>query len=143
VVKLLQFYGIEIPGKDIVVIGRSLIVGKPLAMLLSNLDATVTIAHSKTRELKLYTRKADIVISAIGRAHFLDDSYFDPQKSTWVIDVGMNTLNGKLVGDVHTEKILEVVRGVSPVPGGVGPMTVLSLVENLITATEQQAKDKK
>lgn len=140
VINLLKFYGYEVEGKNIVVIGRSLIVGKPLSMLLTNMNATVTIAHSKTRNLKDFTKKADIVVAAIGKGHFLDKEFFDPTKNTIVIDVGMNSLNGKLVGDVDTEDVKDVVRAISPVPGGVGPMTVLSLIENLITATEKQLK---
>jgi methylenetetrahydrofolate dehydrogenase (NADP+) / methenyltetrahydrofolate cyclohydrolase len=140
IVHLLRFYGVEIEGKNVVVIGRSLIVGKPISMMLSNLSATVTLAHSKTQDLKAFTKTADIVISAVGRAHMLDASFFDPARNTTVIDVGMNSLNGKLVGDVNTESVMSVVSGVSPVPGGVGPMTVLSLIENLIRACERQAK---
>ena len=140
VVHMFSYYGIPVEGKDVLVIGRSLIVGKPLSMLLTNMSATVTLAHSKSRDLKSYTRKADIVIAAMGRGHFLDASFFDPAKKTVVIDVGMNSLNGKLVGDVNTEEVKEVVDAITPVPGGVGPMTVLSLIENLISATEQQAR---
>lgn len=140
VVRLLRFYGHEVEGKNIVVLGRSLIVGKPLALLLTNLNATVTLAHSKTRNLRDITKNADIVVAAIGRGHFLDHTFFDPKKNTVVIDVGMNSLNGKLVGDVDTEDVKDIVRAISPVPGGVGPMTVLSLIENLITAAEMQLK---
>lgn len=140
VVHMFSYYNILVEGKDVVVVGRSLIVGKPLSMLLTNMNATVTLAHSKTKDLKSYTRKADIVIAAMGRGHFFDASFFDPAKKTVVIDVGMNSLNGKLVGDVNTEEVKEVVEAITPVPGGVGPMTVLSLIENLISATERQAR---
>ena len=140
VIKLLKYYGVEIAGKNAVVIGRSLIVGKPLSMLLTNLNATVTLAHSKTHNLREFTKGADIVIAAIGSTHLLDDTYFDPKKQTIVVDVGMNTLDGKLVGDCNREKLLPVVGGLTPVPGGVGPMTVVSLIENLIVATENQLK---
>ena len=140
VIRLLQHYQIPIVGQDIVVVGRSLIVGKPLSMLFSNMSATVTLAHSKTKNLKDLTRRADIVVAAMGKGHFFDASYFDPSKKTTVIDVGMNSLDGKLVGDVNTESVKTVVSGVSPAPGGVGPMTVLSLIENLINATEQQLR---
>lgn len=140
IIHLLRYYDVEIEGRNIVVIGRSLIVGKPVSMMLSNLSATVTLAHSKTKDLRSYTKNADIVISAVGSAHMLDASFFNPDRKTTVIDVGMNSLNGKLVGDVNTESVLSVVGGVSPVPGGVGPMTVLSLIENLIRACERQAK---
>jgi methylenetetrahydrofolate dehydrogenase (NADP+)/methenyltetrahydrofolate cyclohydrolase len=140
IINLLRFYGIEIQGKNVVVVGRSLIVGKPLSMLLSNFDATVTLAHSQTRNLRDYTKDADIVISAIGKTHFFDRSYFNADLKTVVIDVGMNTLNGKLTGDVDLHDVLDSVFAITPVPGGVGPMTVVSLIENLISATEKQFK---
>ncbi len=138
IITLLNFYGVELKGKNVVVVGRSLIVGKPLSMLLSNFDATVTLAHSRTKNIKEFTRNADIVISAIGRAHYFDESFFDSAKNTIVIDVGMNSLNGKLTGDIKFPAVKEVVHGLTPVPGGVGPMTVISLIENLISATEKQ-----
>ncbi len=136
VVRMLQFYNYDLEGKNIVVIGRSQIVGKPLALLLANFNATVTLAHSKTKDLRDLTRSADVVIAAIGRANYLDASYFDKDSQTIVIDVGMNSLNGKLTGDVDAQSVMPVVSALSPVPGGVGPMTVVSLIENLITATE-------
>jgi methylenetetrahydrofolate dehydrogenase (NADP+) / methenyltetrahydrofolate cyclohydrolase len=139
VINLLKFYGIDLAGKHAVVIGRSLIVGKPLSMLLTNFNATVTLAHSQTKDLEILTRTADIVIAAIGKTHFVTKKHINPDKKTFVIDVGMNTLNGKLTGDVAPE-VMEVAAGVSPVPGGVGPMTVVSLIENLITATEIKFK---
>lgn len=140
IVNLLKFYQVELQGKNIVVVGRSLIVGKPLSMLLSNFDATVTMAHSQTKNLREITKSADIVISAIGKAHFFDRSYFNPDKRTIVVDVGMNTLDGKLTGDVDQQDIKDVVEAMTPVPGGVGPMTVVSLIQNLISATENQLK---
>lgn len=140
VVNLLRHYGYEVEGKNIVIVGRSLIVGKPLSLLLTNLNATVTLAHSKTKNLRDITKTADIVVAAIGKGHFLDHTFFEPSKNTVVIDVGMNSLDGKLVGDVDTADVMNVVSAVSPVPGGVGPMTVLSLIENLITAAEKQLK---
>lgn len=140
IINLLHFYGIELKGKNIVVVGRSLIVGKPLAMLLSNFDATVVLAHSHSQNLQEFTKRADIVISAIGRAHYFNRSFFSPEKNTVVIDVGMNTLNGKLTGDVDQDDVREVVSAMTPVPGGVGPMTVVTLIQNLITATENQCK---
>lgn len=139
-VNLLRHYGYDVDGKDVVIVGRSLIVGKPLSLLLTNLNATVTLTHSRTKNLRELTKKADIVVAAIGKGHFLDRSFFDPSRKTIVIDVGMNTLNGKLVGDVDTENVKEIVSAISPVPGGVGPMTVLSLIDNLITAAENQLK---
>lgn len=140
IISLLNYYKIAIRGKHIVVIGRSLIVGKPLSMLLSNLNATVTLTHSQTQNLKELTKQADIVVSAIGKVHLLDRSYFNPEKNTVVIDVGMNVLNGKLTGDVNLADTIDVIAGISPVPGGVGPLTVVSLIENLISATELKIK---
>lgn len=139
IILLLKFYGVEIAGKHAVVLGRSLIVGKPLSMLLSNFDATVTLAHSQTKNLEEITKTADILISAIGKLHFIQPKHLNPGKNTVVIDVGMNTLNGKLTGDVDPE-VIHFAGGLTPVPGGVGPMTVVSLIENLITATENQMK---
>lgn len=139
IINLLQFYGIELAGKHVVVVGRSLIVGKPLSMLLSNFNATVTLAHSQTKNLPEITQQADILISAIGKTHFIQPSFINPARKTIVVDVGMNTLDGKLTGDVSPE-VMKVAAGVTPVPGGVGPMTVVSLIENLITATENQLK---
>jgi methylenetetrahydrofolate dehydrogenase (NADP+)/methenyltetrahydrofolate cyclohydrolase len=137
VIRMLDFYNYDLAGKQVVVIGRSQIVGKPLGLLLSNFNATVTLAHSKTKNLRELTRSADIVIAAIGKANFLDASYFNKASQTIVIDVGMNSLNGKLTGDVDAEAVLPYISALSPVPGGVGPMTVVSLIENLITATEK------
>lgn len=139
IVSLLRFYGVDLEGKHAVILGRSLIVGKPLSMLLSNLNATVTLAHSKTKNLSEITQTADILISAIGKTHFVTKTHLNPQRKTIVIDVGMNSFEGKTAGDVHPE-VAEVSSGLSPVPGGVGPMTVVSLIENLITATENQLK---
>ena len=139
IIHLLKFYGVELTGKHAVVLGRSLIVGKPLSMLLSNFNATVTLAHSHTKNLEEITRSADILISAIGKTHFVTAKHINPAKKTVVIDVGMNTLNGKLTGDVDPE-VMNVAAAVSPVPGGVGPMTVVTLIENLITAVENQIK---
>jgi methylenetetrahydrofolate dehydrogenase (NADP+)/methenyltetrahydrofolate cyclohydrolase len=140
IINLLNYYEIPIAGKHVVVVGRSLIVGKPMSMMMSNLDATVTLAHSKTNRLEDFTRNADIVVSAIGKTHYLNEKHFNINRKTVVIDVGMNTLNGKLTGDVDQEAVKGKVSAITPVPGGVGPMTVLSLIDNLITATEKQLK---
>jgi methylenetetrahydrofolate dehydrogenase (NADP+)/methenyltetrahydrofolate cyclohydrolase len=140
IVSLLNFYQIPISGQNILVIGRSLIVGKPLSMLLSNLNATVTLAHSGTKNLEHHTKSADIVISAVGKPSFLTSNYFS--KKSIVIDVGINSQNSKLVGDVDFINVSKLVKAITPVPGGVGPMTVISLIENLITATELQNKEK-
>ncbi len=140
VIHLLNFYGYQLQGTTVAVIGRSLIVGKPLSMLLTNFDATVTLAHSQTKDIREVTRQAKIVIAAVGRARFMDRSYFDRDRRTIVIDVGMNSLNGKLTGDVDFEDVKDVVEAITPVPGGVGPMTVVTLIDNLISAVERTAK---
>lgn len=139
IVHLLNFYGITIAGKHVVILGRSLIVGKPLSMLLSNLNATVTLAHSKTENIEEMTKSADILITAMGKPHFIKPHHLNPLKKTVIIDVGINSVNEKLTGDVSPES-LQLSSAYSPVPGGVGPMTVVTLIENLITATENQLK---
>ncbi len=137
ILSLLDFYQVPLKGKHVVVIGRSLIVGKPVSMLLSNRDATVTLAHSKTEALEEITKTADIIISAVGKANLISKNHINPAKKTVVIDVGMNSFNDKLVGDVNFDEVSSSVGAISPVPGGVGPMTVISLIENLILATEK------
>jgi len=140
IINLLNYYQLPVAGKNILVIGRSLIVGKPLSMLLSNLNATVTLAHSQTKNLEFYTKNADIIIVAIGKANFITEKHIDSKTQTIVIDVGMNALHGKLTGDVDQEKVAPLVAAISPVPGGVGPMTVISLIDNLIIAAESKLK---
>ena len=137
IVTLLNFYGISPDGKNVVVIGRSEIVGRPLALLMINHNATVTVCHSKTKNLKDFTQKADILISAIGRANFLDRSYLSPAKNQVIVDVGINhDEQGNLCGDVNYNDVFDFCRAITPVPGGVGPMTILSLTQNLLQATE-------
>ena len=104
------------------------------------MNATVTMAHSQTKDLASLTKKADIVVVAVGKAKFLTDKHFDPALKTVVIDVGMNVFDSKLCGDVDFEKVSPLVSAITPVPGGVGPMTVVSLIQNLITASENQLK---
>lgn len=136
ILKLLAFYKISTSGKNIVIVGRSLIVGKPLALMLTNQDATVTIAHSKTNDLKSLTKSADIVIAAIGKAHFLNKDFFRNDKKQIVIDVGINKIGDKIAGDVDFESVMPLVSAITPVPGGVGPLTILCLMENLIKAAQ-------
>lgn len=144
IIKLLNHYKIKIPGKHIVIVGRSYIVGKPLSLLLSNLNATVTLCHSKTVNLKTHTRSADIIISATGMAQFLDETFVKDDKKQIIIDVGMNKApNKEICGDVDFHKVKDKVFAITPVPGGVGPLTVLSLLENLIIATEKLSKKDK
>lgn len=123
---LLREYDISLAYRNAVVIGRSNIVGKPMARMLLNEDATVTICHSKTKDLAQYTRNADIIVSAAGRPNLITADMVKP--GAVVIDVGMNRVDGKLCGDVDFEKVKEVAGYITPVPGGVGPMTVAMVV---------------
>jgi len=135
VIELIKRSGIEISGKHAAVIGRSNIVGKPVAMLLLRENATVTICHSRTANLQEVVKQADIVVVAIGRANAIDASYIKP--GAVVIDVGINRLeNGKLAGDVDYESCLAEAGYITPVPGGVGPMTITMLMKNTITAAK-------
>jgi methylenetetrahydrofolate dehydrogenase (NADP+) / methenyltetrahydrofolate cyclohydrolase len=140
ILTLLDFYKMPLEGKNITIIGRSMIVGKPLQMLFTNLNATVTLAHSRTANLKEHTKSSDIVVVAIGKAKFLDSSYLDLSKKQTVIDVGINhDENRKICGDANTEELMNAgVHAITPVPGGVGPLTIFSLVQNLLQATNSQ-----
>jgi methylenetetrahydrofolate dehydrogenase (NADP+) / methenyltetrahydrofolate cyclohydrolase len=132
VIALLDYYGIEISGKHAVVLGRSNIVGKPVANLLLQRHATVTICHSKTKNLEEVTRQADILIAAVGRPHFVTANMVS--QNTVVIDVGINRVDGKLTGDVDYDPVSEIADFITPVPGGVGPMTIALLMENTLKA---------
>ncbi|MFL0555493.1 bifunctional methylenetetrahydrofolate dehydrogenase/methenyltetrahydrofolate cyclohydrolase FolD [Paenibacillus barengoltzii] len=136
VIELIKRTGVEIAGKHAVVIGRSNIVGKPVSLLLQRENATVTMCHSRTANMKELTRLADILVVAIGRANFVDASYVKPEAV--VIDVGMNRLdNGKLAGDVDFESVKEISGPITPVPGGVGPMTITMLMQNTLIAAKR------
>lgn len=133
VIELIHESGMQIEGKDCVVAGRSNIVGKPMAMLLLGANGTVTVCHSKTRDLQEICRRADILVAAIGKPEFIKGSFIKP--GAVVIDVGMNRLeNDKLVGDVEFTGASEVASAITPVPGGVGPMTITMLMKNTIKA---------
>lgn len=133
VIQLLKRSGIEIEGKECVVLGRSNIVGKPMAMLLLRENGTVTICHSRTKNLKEITKRADILVAAIGKPKFIDDSYI--KEGAVVIDVGIHRdENNKLCGDVDFEKVAPLTSAITPVPGGVGPMTIAMLMANCIRA---------
>lgn len=139
VMQMLQREGIETVGKRAVVIGRSNIVGKPMAMLLLNADATVTVCHSKTRNLKEICADADILVAAIGKAKFVTSDMV--KEGAVVIDVGMNRdENGKLCGDVDFENVKDKCSYITPVPGGVGPMTITMLLYNTVIAAERSKK---
>jgi methylenetetrahydrofolate dehydrogenase (NADP+) / methenyltetrahydrofolate cyclohydrolase len=136
--KMLEDIGYDLRGKNAVVIGRSNIVGKPMAMMLLAKDATVTICHSRTRDLKAFTLNADVVVAAVGKRNVLTADMVKP--GAVVIDVGMNRNDeGKLCGDVDFEGVREVAGWTTPVPGGVGPMTRAMLLVNTIEAAEQSA----
>jgi len=130
VIRLLEENGIEVAGKNAVVIGRSNIVGKPVAMLLLNRNATVTVCHSKTRQLGEYTKGADILVVAVGKPKLVNGDMI--KEGATVIDVGINRIDGKLVGDVDFESAMKKAAYLTPVPGGVGPMTVAMLIENTL-----------
>ena len=133
VMELIKSTGTEIAGKECVVIGRSNIVGKPQAMLLLHQSGTVTICHSKTKDLKAVTSRADILVAAVGRAKMITADYV--KQGAVVIDVGMNRdENGKLCGDVDFESVKDKAGYITPVPGGVGPMTIAMLMKNTLTA---------
>jgi methylenetetrahydrofolate dehydrogenase (NADP+)/methenyltetrahydrofolate cyclohydrolase len=131
VIRLLRHYGVEVRGKEVVVIGRSNIVGKPLAALLLREDATPTLAHSKTENLPEVTRRAQVLVVAAGRPHLVRKAWVRP--GAVVVDVGVNRVEGRLLGDVHPE-VAEVAGALTPVPGGVGPMTVAMLMANTVKA---------
>ncbi len=136
VIELIKRTGLEMSGKHAVVIGRSNIVGKPVSLLLQRENATVTMCHSRTANMKELTRQADILVVAIGRANFVDASYIKP--GAVVIDVGMNRLEtGKLAGDVDFESASAVSGPITPVPGGVGPMTITMLMKNTLVAAKR------
>ncbi len=138
VMKLIDSTGVDISGKNAVVIGRSLIVGKPAALLLTARNATVTVCHSKTADIGEYTRLADIVVAAVGKPNFVTADMIKP--GAVVIDVGINRVNGELCGDVDFESVKEVAGYITPVPGGVGQMTIAMLMENTVIAAEERAK---
>ncbi len=130
--KILDYYNIDLVGKNVVVIGRSLVVGKPLSMLLLNRNATVTICHSKSKDIASISKKADIVIAAIGRTEMLNKDYFSNKQT--VIDVGINysVEKNKLCGDVLFEEVERVVENITPVPGGVGSVTNAILINHVV-----------
>lgn len=132
IMTLLAEYKIEPAGSRAVVVGRSIDVGRPMSALLTNADATVTLCHSKTKNLVEEIRQADILVSAIGKAHFITREMIKP--GAIVIDVGINQLDGKLVGDVDFAAVKEIASAITPVPGGVGPMTIATLMENTCRA---------
>lgn len=149
ILSLLKEYEIKLEGKEVVIIGRSTIVGKPLALAMINENATVTVCHSKTKDLRKVTQRADILISAIGKAKMINSSYIGDNCKV-IIDVGMNRdKNGKLCGDVDFDDIKNskfntyYTTYITPVPGGVGPMTVASLIQNVIELSKFKKEESK
>lgn len=136
IMEMLDFEGIDISGKNCVVIGRSNIVGKPMSMLLLHKNGTVTVCHSKTQNLKEICAGADILVAAVGRPTFVTADMV--KEGAVVIDVGINRVDGKLVGDVDFENVKEKCSAITPVPGGVGPMTIAMLMQNTLTAAKKQ-----
>ena len=133
VIKLLEYSGIEIAGKECVVIGRSNIVGKPMALLLLRENGTVTVCHSKTKDLKEVCKRADILVVAIGRPKMINEEYI--KDGAVVIDVGIHRMdNGRLCGDVDFDRVVDKCSAITPVPGGVGPMTIAMLMYNVVNA---------
>ena len=139
VMELLARYNVEIKGKDCVVVGRSDIVGKPMAMLLLHKDGTVTVCHSKTKDLSEVCKRADIIVAAVGKANFVTADMV--KEGAVVIDVGINRLpDGKLCGDVAYDEVEKKASAITPVPGGVGPMTIAMLMRNTLTAAQKSVK---
>ncbi|HIU52046.1 MAG TPA: bifunctional methylenetetrahydrofolate dehydrogenase/methenyltetrahydrofolate cyclohydrolase FolD [Candidatus Merdicola faecigallinarum] len=137
VMRMLEAYNINIEGKNAVIIGRSNIVGKPLVQCLLSKNATVTVCHSRTKNIEEITKKADLIVAALGKANFVKEDMV--KEGCVVIDVGINRLeNGKLVGDVDFEQVSKKASYITPVPGGVGPMTIAMLMENVVKAAKHQ-----
>ncbi|MDI9493952.1 MAG: bifunctional 5,10-methylenetetrahydrofolate dehydrogenase/5,10-methenyltetrahydrofolate cyclohydrolase [Bacillota bacterium] len=138
VIEILKHYGYDLQGRNVAIVNRSMVLGKPLAMLFLAENATVTICHSKTRDLKEITKMADIAVTGIGKGKFFGPDYFS--KDSIVIDVGINFAGGKLCGDVDFDKVSGQVSAISPVPGGVGTVTSMILLSHVIKAMKLQKK---
>ena len=136
IMELLKHEKIQIEGANAVVIGRSILVGKPMMNLLINANATVTLCHSKTKDIEKITKQADILIVAIGKKHFVTKEMV--KKGSVIIDVGINREDKKLYGDVNYDDVYKKVKKITPVPGGVGPMTVVMLMKNVLNAYEKE-----
>ncbi|HEC25275.1 MAG TPA: bifunctional 5,10-methylenetetrahydrofolate dehydrogenase/5,10-methenyltetrahydrofolate cyclohydrolase [bacterium] len=130
IIKMLDYYGISVKGKNCVIIGQGNIAGKPMALMLINRLATVVSLNIFTKDIKSFTQKADILISATGKMHLIDESFV--KKGSVVIDVGISNINGKIYGDVNYDRVIDKVSKITPVPGGVGPVTVAVLMENTV-----------
>ena len=140
IITLLKNNNVDISGKNAVVVGRSILVGKPMAALLTNRNATVTLCHSKTKDISYYTSHADIVVVAVGKPHFLTEDMV--KEGSTIIDVGINRIDNKLIGDVDYDNVSKKAAYITPVPGGVGPMTVYELMDNVYRAHQLSLKKK-
>jgi methylenetetrahydrofolate dehydrogenase (NADP+)/methenyltetrahydrofolate cyclohydrolase len=136
IMSLLDFYQIPVEGKKVTIVGRSLLVGRPTSLMFLNKNATVTVCHTKTKNLKEEVKRADIVVSATGVPGLIDKKMV--KKGQVIIDVGITKVGDKLLGDVDFETVSKIVKAITPVPGGVGPMTVVSLFENLLISYKKQ-----
>jgi methylenetetrahydrofolate dehydrogenase (NADP+)/methenyltetrahydrofolate cyclohydrolase len=136
--ELLRVAGVEIEGAEAVIVGRSILVGRPVASLLVNASATVTVCHSRTRDLPAVCRRADILVAAVGSPGMVKGDWVKPDAA--VIDVGVNRTDEGLVGDVDFEAVTEVAGAITPVPGGVGPMTIAMLLSNTLRAATARAE---
>lgn len=136
VLEILDYYGIDVTGKKVTVVGRSMVVGKPIAMLLLSRNATVTICHTKTRDLQTECKNADILIACAGVAKMITEAYTRPGQI--VIDVGIHMAEGKLCGDVDAERVSEIVDSLTPVPGGVGSVTTTVLLKHVVESAEKK-----
>lgn len=141
IMKMLNFYDVDVAGKNIVVVGSSNYVGKMIAVLLINKGATVTSCNSGTKNIQTFIDSADVFITAIGQPHFFKRENFLRKSELVIIDIGISRLNGKVVGDVDTFEVEKEVRAISPVPGGVGPMTITMLMDNVICAKNIGSKN--
>ena len=132
--EILDYYDVDISGKNVVVIGRSLVIGKPISMLMLNKDATVTICHSRTKNIEQIASKADILITAIGKPELIDKSYTNPNQTIVDVGVSWSEEKGKLVGDVKFDEVKDHVKDITPVPGGVGSVTTAILLNHVVVA---------
>jgi len=136
VIKLLDEYKIDLAGKEVVIVGASNLVGKPLGIMLTNRSATVTVCHKSTKDLAFHTKRADILIVAVGKANLIKKDMI--KEGVVIVDIGINKVDSKTVGDVDFEDVKDKTEAITPVPGGVGPMTIAALILNTIRATEKQ-----
>ena len=138
VIEILKYYQYDLIGKNVAIVNRSMVLGKPLSMLFLEENATVTICHSKTKDLPSITAKADIVVTGVGKGKFFGPGYFSG--NTIIVDVGINTMEDKLCGDVDFDSVSELVKAITPVPGGVGTVTSMILLHHVVKAMKMQMK---